>query len=147
MTDYLESNQLLPDNQHGFRKKRSTMSAWESIQQDWANKTDEKLTTGVLLWDLTAAFDTLDSGILCNKLNISNYPLKVDRQTINQQGTSTRAGTSGRLIESGKSCLSQKTCINDAIRIWNQLPSVATDCKTLSQLKNTTKTYIKTLPI
>ena len=79
-------------------------------------------------------------------LNIINYPLKVDRQTINQHGTSTRAGTSGRLIESGKSCLSQKTCINDAIRIWNQLPSVVTDCKTLSQLKNTTKTYVKTLP-
>ena len=49
--------------------------------------------------------------------------------------------------ESGKSCLSQKACINDAIRIWNQLPSVVTDCKTLSQLKNTTKTYVKTLPI
>ena len=80
-------------------------------------------------------------------LNINNHPLKVDRQTINQQGTTARAGTSERLIESGKSGLSQKTCINDAIKIWNQLPSDVTDCKTLSQLKNVTKTYVKTLPI
>ena len=26
MTDYLESNGFLPENQHGFRSKRSTMS-------------------------------------------------------------------------------------------------------------------------
>ena len=49
------------------------MSAWESIQQDWAEKTDEKKTTGVLLWDLTAAFDTLDSTILCKKLKLYGF--------------------------------------------------------------------------
>ena len=48
MNDYLESNHLLPENQHGFRSKRSTMSAWETLQQEGANKTDEKNTTGVL---------------------------------------------------------------------------------------------------
>ena len=40
--------------------KRSTMSAWENIQLEWAKKTEEKKITGVLLWDLTVAFDTLD---------------------------------------------------------------------------------------
>ena len=35
-SDYLESNKLLPENQHGFRQKRSTTSAWADIQQDWA---------------------------------------------------------------------------------------------------------------
>ena len=40
MTQYLESNKL-PNNQHVFRSKRSTMSAWETIQQDWATKTEE----------------------------------------------------------------------------------------------------------
>ena len=58
--------------------------------------------------------------------NIPNYPIQVAAQSINELGTSTRAGTSGRLIESGKSCLAQRTCLNDAIRIWNKLPSSVT---------------------
>ena len=36
------------------------MTAWEDIQLDWAKKTDEKNLTGVLLWDFSAAFNTLD---------------------------------------------------------------------------------------
>ena len=58
MTEYLESNHLLPENQHGLRSKRSTMSAWETLQQEWSENTEEKKTTGVLLCDLTAAFYT-----------------------------------------------------------------------------------------
>ena len=44
-------------NQHGLRPKRSTMAAWEDVQLDWATKTENKNVTGVLLWDLSAAFD------------------------------------------------------------------------------------------
>ena len=54
----MEENKLLPENQHGFRAKRSTMTAWADIQQDWALNTENKEITGVLLWDLSAAFDT-----------------------------------------------------------------------------------------
>ena len=35
------------------------MSAWADIQEDWARNTEEIEMTGVLLWDLSAAFDTL----------------------------------------------------------------------------------------
>ena len=49
VSEYLESNKLLPDNQHGFRQKRSTMPAWADIQQDWAIKTESKEMKGVLL--------------------------------------------------------------------------------------------------
>ena len=45
VSDYVESNKLLPENQHGFRKKRSTMSAWADIQQDWAFKSEAKEKT------------------------------------------------------------------------------------------------------
>jgi hypothetical protein len=72
-TDYLEKNHLLPDNQHGFRQKRSTMSAWADIQQDWATKTEAKEKTGLLLWDLSAAFDTLDVALLCEKLTLYGF--------------------------------------------------------------------------
>ena len=41
-------------------------------KQEWLQNTEEKKITGVLLWDLTAAFDTLDCEILCNKLMDSN---------------------------------------------------------------------------
>ena len=47
MSEYLEKNRLLPKNQHGFRPKRSTMTAWEDIQQDWAQQTECGNVTGV----------------------------------------------------------------------------------------------------
>ena len=34
------------------------MSAWADMQQQWAKNLDESKITGVLLWDLSAAFDT-----------------------------------------------------------------------------------------
>ena len=50
-----------------------TMSAWSDIQQDWTIKTELKEKTGVLLWDLSAAFDTLDVEILCKKLILYGF--------------------------------------------------------------------------
>ena len=70
LSDYLEQNKLLPKNQHGFRPRRSTMTAWNEVQLDWAQKTEDGLITGVLLWDLSAAFDTLDCSGLCDKLSL-----------------------------------------------------------------------------
>ena len=43
LLDYLESNHLLPNNQHGFRPKRSTMTVWQEIQLDWAIKSEKDL--------------------------------------------------------------------------------------------------------
>ena len=31
-TRYMEDNKLLPENQHGFRAKRSTMTAWANVK-------------------------------------------------------------------------------------------------------------------
>ena len=70
LSNYLERNKLLPENQHGFRPKRSTMTAWQDIQLDWAMNGEKDLITGVLLWDLSAAFDTLDCEGACAKLKI-----------------------------------------------------------------------------
>ena len=70
ITRHMESNNLLPDSQHGFREKRSTMTALSEIQRDWMENTEDKKTTGVLFWDLSAAFDTLNSDLLIEKLKL-----------------------------------------------------------------------------
>ena len=70
MSEFLESNHLLPESQHGFRPKRSTMTAWEAIQLDWAQNSEKNDISGILLWDLSAAFDTLDVDIFCEKIII-----------------------------------------------------------------------------
>ena len=50
----LEENNLIPESQHGFRgpgfmSKRSAMSAWAERQHDWAQNSEEKQITGLLL--------------------------------------------------------------------------------------------------
>ena len=52
------------------------MSAWSEMQQEWSNNTESKETTGILLWDLSAAFDTLDAVLLCKKLEIYGFEEK-----------------------------------------------------------------------
>jgi hypothetical protein len=49
------------------------MTAWQEIQLDWATKGEQDLVTGVLLWDLSAAFDTLDCAGVCSKLESVNW--------------------------------------------------------------------------
>ena len=49
------------------------MTAWEDIQLDWAKKSETKDLTGVLLWDLSAAFDTLDCDIFCKKIALYGF--------------------------------------------------------------------------
>ena len=39
-------------------------------QADWAMNGEKNLVTGVLLWDLSAAFDTLDCEGVCAKLKL-----------------------------------------------------------------------------
>lgn len=70
ITKHLETNSLLPDSQHGFREKRSTMTALSEIQRDWTENTENKMITGVLFWDLSAAFDTLNIDLLTQKLKL-----------------------------------------------------------------------------
>ena len=76
MSEYLEQNNLLPPSQHGFCPKRSTMTAWEDIQIDWANEAEKKNVAGILLWDLSAAFDTLDKDIFCEKIKLYGFQPK-----------------------------------------------------------------------
>ena len=55
VTKFMETHNLLPSSQHGFRKKRSTMTALSEMQKDWMENAENNLMTGVLFWDLSAA--------------------------------------------------------------------------------------------
>ena len=70
LSAYFEKNSFLPAGQHGFRKGRSTETAVASMVAEWVKNYDEGLNTGVLLWDLSAAFDTIDINTLCEKLSL-----------------------------------------------------------------------------
>ena len=47
---------------------RSIMKALSAMQLDWAEYTEEKMKAGVLFWDLPVAYDTMHTGLLCEKL-------------------------------------------------------------------------------
>ena len=70
LTKHMEKHKLLPNNQHGFRAMRSTMTALSAMQKDWVRRNEDGLITGVLIWDLSAAFDTVNTDLLCEKLKI-----------------------------------------------------------------------------
>ena len=66
----MEDNKLLPESQHGFRAKRSMMTALSEIQRDWIENTEEKRSQEYYFVDLSAAFDTLNSELQIQKLRI-----------------------------------------------------------------------------
>ena len=73
ITRFMEIHNLLPENQHGFRSKRSTMTALEAMQYEWAQNSENKLKTGILFWDLSAAYDTLSPDLFCDKIKIYGF--------------------------------------------------------------------------
>jgi hypothetical protein len=67
IADYAEKY-ILPASQHGFRHGRSTTSALLSAISEWTERREENKVTGVILFDLSAAFDLIDCEILSKKL-------------------------------------------------------------------------------
>ena len=46
------------------------MTALTAMQKEWVKNTEEGLLTVILIWDLSAAYDTVDTELLCKKLEI-----------------------------------------------------------------------------
>ena len=78
---------------------------------------------------------------------ITNYPLKIAKQTIDENICTTRASAQGRLIEIGKTTTTKNTLTSDAIRIWNMAPKDITESTSVWQAKEKIKAYAKSLPI
>lgn len=67
---YLESRSLLVPAQYGFRRQRSTTLAVESLVEIILGSFEQKMSTSLLLCDLSRAFDTVQHGILIEKLKL-----------------------------------------------------------------------------
>ncbi len=59
----------LPNSQHGFRPKRSTVGAIISSHGQWMRARSAGHVIGIAAYDLSSAFDTLDHGRLVKKLD------------------------------------------------------------------------------
>ena len=67
--DFLNSNSVLCPTQYGFRPKQSTVHAILDIVSTCFDNVEDKQFTGLLLLDLTKAFDTVQHNIVFAKLN------------------------------------------------------------------------------
>ena len=75
---YLDSNKLLLGCQSGFRSLHSTLTALLEATDAWSINIDNGLLNGVVIIDLTKAFDTIDHIILrkMSYLNVDQAPIK-----------------------------------------------------------------------
>ncbi len=65
---YFERKNILPLSQYGFRQGLSTIHAAGAADHDWKMSRQSGLACGALFFDLSAAFDTIDVGLLTSKL-------------------------------------------------------------------------------
>ena len=67
LTEHYTSNELFSDDQNGYIKGRSTITALISMHNQWTRASNESKYTGILLMDMTAAFDLVAKDILGKK--------------------------------------------------------------------------------
>ena len=70
LSDYLESNNLLHPNHHGGRKNHNTTTALIQLNDEWLAAAEEGMMTGVMMTDLSAAYDLWDHKIGLEKASL-----------------------------------------------------------------------------
>ena len=67
---YFSDNKIFHPNLHGYRQNRSTQTALLQMYDRWVRAAHHGQVTGVVLLDLSAAFDLVDHELLVEKLKI-----------------------------------------------------------------------------
>ena len=67
---YFSMNKIFHPNLHGYRHGRSTQTALLTMYDRWVRASVAEQVSGVVLLDLSAAFDLVDSNLLIKKLEI-----------------------------------------------------------------------------
>ena len=70
LVQYLEENHLLHPNHHGSRACHSTASALLQMHDTWLQEVEDGSMVGVMMLDLSAAFDMVDHDLLLEKLKL-----------------------------------------------------------------------------
>ena len=73
MEDHFEENKLLQDFQFGFRRNKSCISELLTLFNELLRFKEQGKEIALLLFDLSAAFDTVDQSILISKLQIYGF--------------------------------------------------------------------------
>lgn len=73
--DYLETNNILPHVQSGFRKGRSTSTALLDVTNNILEAQDAGLGTLLVLLDFSRAFDTINISLLLSKLSFYGFDI------------------------------------------------------------------------
>ena len=68
--DYFTKNHIFHPNLHGYRHNRSTQTALLQMYDRWVSAAVAGQVSGVVLLDLSTAFDLVEPGILIKKLRI-----------------------------------------------------------------------------
>lgn len=70
LSEYLEKNGIIPNEQHGYRKNHSTTTAINMAADTWTEAINQGKKAAALLFDLSAAFDLVNPDILMEKMEL-----------------------------------------------------------------------------
>ena len=70
LVEYLDSNGLLSPNHHGSRHGHNTATALVQMYDQWVEEVEAGMMVGVMMIDLSAAFDMVDHSLLLQKLEL-----------------------------------------------------------------------------
>ena len=73
ITKYLTQHKLIPHQHHGGLKGKSTITAVLTEIDKWAEKVENGEDLAVIIIDQSAAYDTIDHGLLVEKLKILGF--------------------------------------------------------------------------
>ena len=71
--EYIEVNEILHSSHHGSRPWHSTCTAIIEMQNSWINAIERGDLVGVMMLDLSAAFDLVDHELLIQKLQLMGF--------------------------------------------------------------------------